>query len=229
MAYMELEISRVAALAGDDARARMLVALMDGRALPASSLALVARVSPQTTSAHLSKLVNGNLLAVEPQGKHRYYRLASPKVASLIEVLSVVAPLPAAFRTDSADARVLRFARSCYMHLAGWVGVEINQAAQRLRLWVPSREKEYQMTEKGTDWLQQLGIHVNTARRGFARACLDWTERRHHVAGPLGTLLFKRFLELGWIARIHDGRAVRLTHRGRLELEQQLRLRLHRT
>ena len=228
MAYMELEISRVAALAGDDARARMLVALMDGRALPASSLALVARVSPQTTSAHLSKLVNGNLLAVEPQGKHRYYRLASPKVASLIEALSVVAPVPAALHSESADAQVLRFARSCYMHLAGRVGVEVNHAAQRLGLWVPSRSKEYKVTEKGMDWLQQLGIH-STARRGFARACLDWTERRHHVAGPLGTLLFKRFLELGWIARIHDGRAVRLTHRGRLELEQQLRLRLHRT
>ncbi|PYX05554.1 MAG: transcriptional regulator [Acidobacteria bacterium] len=226
---MELEISRVGALVGDGARARMLIALMDGRALPAGKLALVARVSPQTASAHLSKLVAGRLLVVEPEGKHRYYRLAGPKVASLIEALSVLAPVPRLFQRDPADTNGLRFARSCYTHLAGHVGVELNDAAQRMGLWVPSRGKEYKVTEKGRDWLQQLGIHVNTARRGSARACLDWTERRHHVAGPLGTLLFKRFLELGWIARLHEGRAVRLTHRGRFELEQQLRLRLRRS
>jgi DNA-binding transcriptional ArsR family regulator len=222
---MELEISRVGALVGDDARARMLIALMDGRALPAGKLALVARVSPQTTSAHLSKLVDGKLLVVEPQGKHRYYRLASPKVASLVEALSVVAPLPTSLDSESADAQALMFARSCYMHLAGRVAVEFNQAAQRMGLWVPIRGKEYTLTEKGTQWLQQLGVHANGTRRAFARACLDWTERRHHVAGPLGTLLFRRLLELGWIARHREGRAVRLTHRGRLELELQLGLR----
>src|SRR5437762_8732657 len=126
MTCMELEISRVAALIGDDARARILVALMDGRALPAGKLALAARVSPQTASAHFSKLVNGKLLVVEPQGKHRYYRLASPKVASLIEALSVVAPVPTSLHSESTEAQVLRFARSCYMHLAGRVGVELN-------------------------------------------------------------------------------------------------------
>jgi DNA-binding transcriptional ArsR family regulator len=115
---MELEISRIGALVGD-ARARMLITLMDGRALPATKLALVAQVSPQTTSAHLSKLVDGKLFVVEPQGKHRYYRLAGPKVASLIEALAVVAPVPRSFYRESADAKGLRFARSCYTHLAG--------------------------------------------------------------------------------------------------------------
>jgi DNA-binding transcriptional ArsR family regulator len=224
---MELDISRVGALVGDGARARMLVALMDGRALPAGKLALAARVSPQTTSAHLSKLVAGKLLVVEPQGKHRYYRLAGPKVGSLIEALSVVAPLPAATARESAEGQRLRFARSCYMHLAGIVGVELNCAAQRSGLWVPSRHKEYKVTDQGTQWLQALGIAASTRRRGFARACLDWTERRHHVAGPLGTLLLKRFLELEWIARLHGTRAVQLTQRGRRELERQLGLRFH--
>jgi len=222
---MELEISRVGALVGDEARARILVALMDGRALPAGELAMAARVSPQTTSAHLSRLLDGKLLAVEPQGKHRYYRLASPKVASLIEALSVVAPLPASLRSQSPDARVLRFARSCYTHLAGRVGVEINQAAQRIGLWVPSHRREYRVTEKGSEWLQQLGIQASVSKSGFARSCLDWTERRHHVGGPLGTLLLRRFLELRWIARLHEGRAVRLTQLGRVELDRQLGLR----
>jgi DNA-binding transcriptional ArsR family regulator len=224
MACMELEISRIGALVGDDARARMLIALMDGRALPASQLAIVAQVSPQTTSAHLSKLVGGKLLVVEPQGKHRYYRLAGPKVGSLIEALAVIAPVPPSVHQESADAKGLRFARSCYTHLAGRVGVELNDAAQRMGLWVPSRLKEYSMTEKGTRWLQQLGIDAKATRKGFARACLDWTERRHHVAGTLGTLLFMRLLELRWIARRREGRAVRLTERGRVELERQLGL-----
>jgi hypothetical protein len=112
------------------------------------------------------------------------------------------------------------------MHLAGIVGVEINHAAQRSGLWVRSRRKEYRVTEEGARWLQELGVAVNPCRTGFARACLDWTERRHHVAGPLGTLLLKRFFELHWIARLHDSRAVRLTQRGRSELERQLGLRL---
>src|SRR5438128_1453069 len=111
MISVELEIACVAALVGDDARARMLVALMDGRALPAGELAFVARISPQTASAHLSKLVNGKLLRVQAQGKHRYYRLASPKVASLIETLSTIAPLPRSLmRTETAEMKTLRFA-----------------------------------------------------------------------------------------------------------------------
>ena len=224
---MELEISRVAALVGEDARARMLLALMDGRALPASELAFFARVSPQTASAHLSKLVKGKLLLVQADGKHRYYRLAGPKVASLIETLSTLATLPPSLvQTETAEMKSLRFARTCYTHLAGRVAVELNQAAQNRALWLPTRTKEYRLTKKGTCWLQDLGIGNSNHKKGFARACLDWTERRHHVAGMLGALLLERFFELGWMARVRNSRAIRLTHTGSIELNKALGLHL---
>jgi DNA-binding transcriptional ArsR family regulator len=225
----DLRIADIAALVADGSRARTLLALMDGRSLPAGELALLSNVSPATMSAHLSKMVGGGLLKVESQGKHRYYRLAGPKVASLIEAFSTLVPLPprpASLGTGPTGA--MRFARTCYRHMGGQLAVEVNLAAQKRKLWTASRTKEYELTREGALWLADLGIPMDKAfqKQGFARACLDWSERRYHVAGVLGTLLLDRFLELKWIMRTSRPRAVRLTIEGRAGLLRILGLQL---
>lgn len=209
---------------GDETRARTLVALMNGLALPAGELARLSNVSPATISCHLSKLLEGGLLKVEAQGKHRYYRLAGPKVATLIESFGTMVELPKAVGPNPRVPGSLEYARTCYRHLAGYVAVEFNQAAIEKGYWVrsPSEEKGYGVTDKGAAWLSSIGIEAWRSRKlkGFARECLDWSERRHHVAGDLGSRLLDRFLELKWIARLDGKRSVRLTHRGQEEFRR---------
>jgi DNA-binding transcriptional ArsR family regulator len=221
-------VARIAALVGDNTRSQALLSLMDDRALPAGELARLTNVSPATMSAHLAKLVEGGLLRVESQGKHRYYRLAGPKVASLLETFGTLVR----FSDVTVQSKVpgeLRFARTCYRHLAGHIAVELNQAAQQRGLWsvAKSNHKEYEVSTVGWRWLETMGIEPGQARRrGFARACLDWSERRDHISGDLGVLLLERFLALKWIARVGDTRAIRVTHRGQEELRRQLGLRI---
>ena len=219
-------VARIAALVGDNTRSQALLSLMNDRALPAGELARLTNVSPATMSAHLAKLVEGGLLRVESQGKHRYYRLSGPKIANLLETFGTLVRLPDA----SIESRVpgeLRFARTCYRHLAGHVAVELNQAAQAKGLWTvsKSRDREYDVSHSGRRWLESIGVE-SCERRGFARACLDWSERRHHVAGELGLRLLERLLALKWIARVGETRAIRVTHRGQEELRRQLGLKV---
>jgi DNA-binding transcriptional ArsR family regulator len=225
----DLRIADIAALVADGSRARTLLALMDGRSLPAGELALLSNVSPATMSAHLSKMVGGGLLKVESQGKHRYYRLAGPKVASLMETFATLVPLPLPPASlGTGPAGTLRFARTCYRHMGGQLAVEVNVAAQKRKLWTAVRGKEYRLTREGALWLVDLGVPIDKAsqKRGFARACLDWSERRYHVAGILGTLLLDRFLELKWIMRTSRPRAIRVTAEGRAGLSRVLGLQL---
>ncbi len=215
-------VARIAALVGDNTRSQALLSLMDDRALPAGELARLTNVSPATMSAHLAKLVEGGLLRVESQGKHRYYRLSGPKVANLLETFGTLVRLP----DVASESRVpgeLRFARTCYRHLAGHIAVELNQAAQSKGLWsiAKSRDREYDVSHAGRRWLESIGVEP-CERRGFARACLDWSERRHHLAGELGSRLLERFLALKWIARVGETRAIRVTHRGQEEFRRQL-------
>jgi DNA-binding transcriptional ArsR family regulator len=223
---VDADIVRIAALIGDPTRANMLLALMGGLALPAGELALCANVAPQTASAHLSKLLDGKLLSVEVQGRHRYYRLSSPEIGSVIESLATVAPLPISFaQRESERDNPLRFARTCYNHLAGAVAVEINDALQQHGFLVTERHKQYRATLDGRLWFEKLGIdldHVQPSRDSFARQCLDWTERRHHLAGALGAALLERLFELKWMARLDRTRAVRVTHQGRDHLGKLL-------
>ncbi len=211
-------IAEIGALVGDETRSRTLVALMSGLALPAGDLARLSNVSPGTISSHLSKLVKGGLLKVEAQGKHRYYRLAGPKVATLVETFGTLVRLPEVLTPNPRAPGNTRYARTCYSHLAGHVAVELNQAAIERKYWVTSmsKNKQYEVTDEGEVWLQSIGIDANHRRsgRGFARACLDWSERRHHLAGELGSLLLSRFLELKWMARIEGTRAIRITQVG---------------
>jgi DNA-binding transcriptional ArsR family regulator len=212
-------MAEVAALVGDTARARMLDALTDGRALTAGELAYVARVTAPTASAHLAKLVDGGLLTVLKQGRHRYYRLASPRVSAMLEGIMLVAAVdgPPRHRPPSLRDEAMTLARSCYDHLAGRLGVALADALVG-RGHVLLNDDGGAVTPAGTAFLCDLGVDLEPpARRGrvFCRPCLDWTERRPHLAGTLGARLACRCFELGWIERMRDSCAVRITVPGR--------------
>jgi DNA-binding transcriptional ArsR family regulator len=220
-------ISRVAALIGDPSRAAILMALAGGRARLAGELARQARITPQTASTHLDKLFRAKLLAVDVQGRRHYYRLASGDVADALEALAVLAPPAAAIdAAPGGAAKTLRFARLCYDHLAGALGVDVTRAlcaAGHLR----AGDDGYAVTRAGWTWLVSLGIDRDAlagGRRPLTRRCLDWSERRHHLAGALGAALATSFLDRGWLSPVRQSRALHLTDRGRAVLRSQLGL-----
>ncbi|MBB5850548.1 ArsR/SmtB family transcription factor [Amycolatopsis umgeniensis] len=232
----EADFTSPAELVGHPARSAILLALLDGRALPMSVLAVEAGVAPSTTSAHLTRLTEGGLLRVRRQGRHAYYELASARVAEALEALARLAP-PRPVRSLRGDgrARALRSARTCYDHLAGQLGVEVMRsllASHALeggdglhhpessghdRLSAPGKDIEYHVTETGWEFFGGLGVVVPAGRRKVVRYCVDWTEQRHHLAGALGAALLTRAEELGWVARRAKGvpRALRVTDEGR--------------
>ncbi len=195
----------VAALVGDPARANMLTALLSGRALPATELAQEAGVTPQTASSHLAKLESGGLIEPEKQGRHRYYRLADPDVADVLEKLAGLAARAGHMRVRTGPKEPeLRRARICYDHLAGDLGVQMLESMVSQKL-VRRRKQEIVLTEDGEQFLtRHLRISPEMLahpRRPVCKACLDWSARRHHLAGTLGAALMKRFTELKWAAR----------------------------
>jgi DNA-binding transcriptional ArsR family regulator len=211
-------LAEVAALVGDPARANILSALMDGRALTAGELACAARVSPQTTSGHLAKLAEAKLLALEKQGRHRYYRLAGPLVGRMLEgIMAVAADGPPRYRPASKLDEAMRMARSCYDHLAGKLGVGLADALCG-RGHVVLTEEGGEVTDEGARFLVAFGVDLELARerrRIFCRPCIDWTERRRHLAGAVGAALAARCFELRWIERRRDSRALTITPAGR--------------
>lgn len=219
-------------LLADPARAMMLMALLDGRALPAGELAYAARVTAQTASSHLAKLLAGGLLALEIEGRHRYYRLAGPHVAQALEHLGAIRPEPRIRqRALSPEAQRLRFCRSCYDHLAGRVGVALTQALEEREYLRPGADKLLEVTPAGSEWLGRLGVDVHgikPSRGALARQCLDWTERQHHLAGPLGVELLSMLCASGWLRRARATRAVEVLPKGRLELRAQLGIDIDR-
>jgi DNA-binding transcriptional ArsR family regulator len=225
----EPNIATVAALIGDPARAAILLALADGRALPAGELAAFAGLSSSAASAHLRKLLEGGLLSLELAGRHRYYRFAGPGVAAALEGLALVAAEQPSRSVVvcSPQAQALRSARTCYDHLAGELGVDIAYALRDRGLIAPAEQgKRVDVTEAGVAWLDAVFdidlSKLRPGRHGLACKCLDWTERRHHLAGPLGARLFQRYCELGWLTRTPQSRAVQLTRRGRNGLRAEL-------
>jgi DNA-binding transcriptional ArsR family regulator len=218
---VEPDLSSVAALIGEPARATMLTALMGGIALPAGELAEIARVSPQTASTHLQKLLEGQLLMVETQGRHRYYRLSNASVAQALEALLVIAPVQT--RGRNLPDQDLCYARTCYDHLAGKLGVQLCQTMLEYG-WLEIAPNEFTLTELGRNKLEQFGVQI--PNRSNARACLDWTERHHHLGGALGRALTTTFLERHWFARLPQTRALRLTEPGRTGLIREFGMRL---
>ncbi len=208
----------VAALVGDTARATMLAALMGGQSLTGTELAFLARVSRPTASEHLAKLVDARLLAVTRKRRFAYYRIASPLVAQMLESLKAVAAIevPPRHRPRSAEEEAQRFARSCYDHLAGHVGVAVADALVA-RGHVVLSDEGGEVTAAGERFLRVFGADLTTpagSRRLFCQPCLDWSERRYHIKGRVGAAILCRCMELGWFKRIRDSRALTLTPEG---------------
>ncbi|MGH8084554.1 MAG: ArsR/SmtB family transcription factor [Lysobacter sp.] len=214
-------VNRIAALIGERARVEILTALMAGRALTATELADVAGIARPTASAHLSALTEACLVCVEKQGRHRYFRLADEDVAKLLESLMSVADRgPDALPHTGPRDLALRQARVCYDHLAGEWGVRVHDSFIR-RGFLCAGETGLQLTDAGRGFVRGVGIDLDAplhSRRPLCRACLDWSERRHHLAGALGAALLNRFLDRGWFRRVQDSRALGVTARGRREL-----------
>jgi DNA-binding transcriptional ArsR family regulator len=217
----------IAALIGDHARAEILTALMTGQALTATELAQVAGVTKQTVSAHLSKLLEAKLLAMESQGRHRYFRLADRDVALLLESLMGVAYRTGAVRLRSSPREpALRKARVCYDHLAGDIGVQLYESLERRRL-LRSGDEGPALTKPGREFCAQFGIDLDALarqRRPLCRACLDWSVRRHHLAGSLGTALLDKCLAQGWARRARDSRVIHFSPAGEKALRQRFGL-----
>ena len=211
-------MAEIAALVGDPARANMLTALLGGQALSASDLAWHAGVTPQTASGHLARMVAMQLITVTALGRHRYYRLASPLVARMLETIYQVAgsqPSPRRRLPSSADT-AMRAARTCYDHLAGELGVAVAEALVERRYLILSDEAGV-VTRKGNRFFGDFGIDLaalGQQRRCFCRICIDLTERRPHIAGALGAAFCARCFGLGWVARMRDSRAVTVTRKG---------------
>jgi len=219
-------IASTAFLIADPARAAMLMALCSGGALPAGELAHAAGVTAQTASTHLAKLLAGGLLSCEAQGRHRYYRLADPNVAHALEHLAAISANTAVRpRPLNREAQGLRFARCCYDHLAGQVGVAVTQALEARAYIVAGADKQFMVSAAGAAWFATLELDVTKlkpTRHGLARQCLDWTERTHHLAGPLGVQLLSALCAMGWLRRSKASRAIQVTPQGWAGLKQQL-------
>jgi len=242
----DADIAATGALLGDPARARIVTALADGRALPASVLAGEAGIARSTASGHLAKLVAGGLLAVERHGRHRYFRLAGADVARMLEAVARVSPpAPVASLRAGTRAHALRVARTCYDHLAGMVGTNLMAAmleggliaggdgvfdpdrARADRLSARGHDVEYRLTEAGAGRLDAMGVDLGPSlwgRRRFVAYCVDWSEQRHHLAGAVGAAVHDRLVELRWIDRAPQGRAVWLTQAGAEGLRETLGL-----
>jgi DNA-binding transcriptional ArsR family regulator len=212
-------LADIAALVGEPTRAAILLALLDGRALPAGELAALAHLSAAATSLHLAKLTQGGLLAVRQEGRHRYYRLANEDVAHALESLGVIATSRPPPGSLSPERAALRSARTCYDHLAGAVAVSLADMLERERILRPETDRIYTVTDVGVVWFADaLGIDVRAlggSRRVFARRCLDWTERRPHLAGALGAAVLAQILRMRWVSRVGRSRALQITPRGR--------------
>jgi DNA-binding transcriptional ArsR family regulator len=223
--------AEVAALAGDVARAGMLRALMDGRALTASELAYVASITPQTASGHLARMATAGLLKVEKQGRHRYHRLASPAVAQMIESIMQVASRPDSTRPPRVvgpkDA-ALRMARTCYDHLAGSLGVALADAMVE-SVYLELTSDGGLVTDKGIAFFRNIGVDLDAlltrsgkrSSRVLCRPCLDWSERRPHIAGSIGAALCAHSFDEGWISRLNGTRAVAITPKGQRIFREQ--------
>jgi DNA-binding transcriptional ArsR family regulator len=217
MTLLNLDMAEVGALIGDPGRANILAALMDGRALTAKELAFVARVTPPTASGHLAKLSDANLLALERRGRFRYYRITSPLVGRMLEAVMAVAAvqLPPRRRLPSRVDDQMRMARTCYDHIAGRLGVAMSDVLVE-RGQVVFDQDGGEVTNEGTMFLESFGVDLAAAKRKrkFCRPCLDWSERRMHIAGTIGAALYTRCLELGWIEARRDTRALAITAEG---------------
>ncbi|HLJ51421.1 MAG TPA: helix-turn-helix transcriptional regulator [Bryobacteraceae bacterium] len=227
---MDSEADDLAALSAqfaDPARAAMVISLMDGSSRSAGELGLTANVSPSSASGHLSKLVSSGILTDSKLGRQKHYRITTSAVARAVEALLVIASPNTVLRNiGRSSLNPFAFARTCYDHLAGRLGVEITSALEREKIIRPAGQA-FEVTDGGLDWLDELKIdwrQLQDQKRAFALQCLDFTERRPHLAGALGSALCARMIALGWLVKTRVPRSVRLTAEGEKQLSKRLGL-----
>jgi len=216
-------LASAAQLFSDPARAAMLTLLLDDRPRSAGELALGANVSAQSASMHLSQLLEGGLVVVSREGRNRFYRLSRPEVANAIEALGAIST-PGKYMPTGAN-QALCYARTCYDHLAGEFGVRLTEGLERKGMLSKTGRRDYEVTAAGEELLRTWKIKLSElrgTRRSFARRCMDWTERREHLAGAVGAAVCNRFFEMKWIRRDRQSRAVHVSPQGERELAQLL-------
>jgi DNA-binding transcriptional ArsR family regulator len=218
---MEQQFQQVTSLICDPVRAKMLWALLDGKAYTATELAMNADISPQNASMHLNKLLQADLLRVETQGRHRYFTFSRQDVAYAIEALANLIPYSNHEKNvDGETTSVIKYCRTCYDHLAGKVGVLITDSLLKQK-FIIKKENDFEVTVKGIRWFAEMKINTDELklqRRAFAKACLDWSERRHHISGALGAALLDKMLAADWLRRTKNSRAMLITSKGRKAL-----------
>lgn len=222
---MNNEISRISTIIGDPVRSVILWTLLDNRAYTAIELANVVETSPQNISIHLSKLVNADLLTVESQGRHKYYKLLNPEIAGVIEGIANLVPKERQKKVTDNNSGI-KYCRTCYDHLAGKIGVEIT-AKLIDEKYIVLDNKAFLVTEEGKNFFNNLGIDLEALKkqkRIFAKPCLDWSERKHHLSGSLAAALLNKMFEMDWIRRIDNSRAVSITANGQKALYDKLKL-----
>lgn len=223
---MEEQFSQLASLIGDPVRAKVLWALLDGRAYTATELSIYANTTPQNMSMHLHKLVKADLLTVKAQGRHRYYNYSRPDIAYVIEAMANLITPSAEVIKVSPIVQPVKFCRSCYDHLAGKVGILLIDSFLEQNILKRNGES-FEVVQQ--DFFILLGIDIivlKQQKRSFARACLDWSERKDHLGGALGAAILNKMLEKDWLRRTENSRAIVVTGRGREELLKHLKIEL---
>ncbi|QSB09858.1 helix-turn-helix domain-containing protein [Lysinibacillus sp. FSL K6-0057] len=222
-------MAEVAALLGETSRATILASMMDGRFHTASELAYMAAIKPQTASFHLAKLVEGKLIKVEKQGRHRYFQLADEDIAQFLESFLAISPPPEVRSLkQSSQIKLLQDARTCYDHLAGKLGVQLTESMMNAG-YIKLDDKQFILTDEGTLFFTTFGIDLaalKRKRRSFSHACLDWSERRYHLAGALGSELLNQFFNLDWLIRVPSIRAIKVTEKGKIGFKEVFHLDL---
>lgn len=222
-------VAVIASLVSEPSRAAIMTALLDGRFHPASELAYMAEIKPQTASFHLAKLAEAGVVSMEKHGRHRYYGIRNQEVAQVMEMMLSIAPqVPITSLKQSVQDKAVRYARTCYDHLAGYAGVQITEGLLA-RGFLRKEQQQFAVTASGEHFFTELCIdlaHVRKQRRSYSHCCLDWSERRHHLAGALGHVLLKRWIELQWIHPLPDTRAVHVTAAGKQGFHDMLGIKL---
>jgi DNA-binding transcriptional ArsR family regulator len=218
---MEDQFIKAAGLIGDATRAAIMWTLLDGRAFTATELSIAVNTSPQNMSMHLAKLLEANLLCVEKQGRHKYYRFSNKEVAYVVEAMANLIPMSeTSSKKKEENHSPIKYCRTCYDHLAGKIGVALADSLLEQKVII-EKNNTFEISTEGEKWFSDFGINIEEAqkqKRIFLKPCLDWSERRNHIAGSIGTMLLNKMLEQDWIRKAKDSRAIIITGKGEKEM-----------
>ena len=224
---MEDQFIKTATLIGDATRASILWNLLDGRAFTATELAIAVETSAQNISMHLGKLLDANLISVEKQGRHKYYRFSNKEVAYAVEAMANLIPKPEiSAKKKTENYPPIKYCRTCYDHLAGKIGVALAESLLEQKIII-EKNNTFEITSEGEKWFSDFGVNIGDAKkqkRIFLKPCLDWSERRYHIAGSVGTLLLNKMLEQDWIRRTANSRVIIITAKGEKEMLQNFKI-----